>query len=507
LKAIVPIQGAVDIYNDYLYPGGCLNCLGAFGAWGSFMLAMNLMPPTNPDPDGRWYKVWMERLEAGKPYVFPWADHPAHDEYWQRKAVDPSKIKIPTFIVGGWRDIFPEAMPSVFARLAGPKKFLMGPWMHTMPDTAANDPIDFLPEMKRWFDYWVRGERNGIADEPPVTVFVQGANRWRHEREWPPARATRRTFFLGGRGALGDRADREEGAETYSVDPTLGVSAGLWDPTGLGVGMPMDQTPDDVRSLTYTTEPLADDVEVAGAGEVVLYAALLDGDDAHLVAKLCDVDPEGRSTLITTGWLKASHREGSDKPVRLKSGEVYEFRVPLFSTSYLVKRANRLRVSVSGADFPHVWPSRQNAQLRFFHGGEHASNVTLPVAPAQKAAVDGPMPRPVTEPHPRPGVMTPRYKIETDMVAGTVAVTTGQKSAVPLPTGGALEMDHTAVARVFRARPDQATVEGDTAIKVRVPALGELEIKTTSWVSHERMSLAGRVTLDGRPVFERTWTK
>ena len=507
MKAIVPIQGSADIYRDYLYPGGCLNCLGAFGAWGSFMLAMNLMPPTNVDADGHWYKVWMERLESGKPYVFPWTDHPAHDEYWQRKVVDPSKIKIPTFIVGGWRDIFPEAMPSVFARLPGPKKFLMGPWMHTMPDTAVNDPVDFLPEMKRWFDRWLRGENNGIADEPPVTIFVQGVNQWRHEREWPPARTTSTTFFLGARGTLGDRAEREEGAENYTVDPTLGMSAGLWDPTGLGVGMPTDQTPDDVRSLTYTTEPLAQDTEITGAGEALLHAALVNGDDANIVTKLCDVDPAGISTLITTGWLKASHCAGDDRPQTLKPGEVYEFRVPLFSTSYAVKRGNRLRVSISGADFPHVWPSRANAELRFFHGGAHASKVTLPVVPAQKTPVAGPMPRPVTEPRVRPGVMMPRHKIETDMVAGTIAVTTGQKTAMPLPTGGALEMDHTAVAKVFRARPDQATVEGDTVIKVRVPSLGDLEVKTESWFSHSRMTLSGRVTLDGRTVFERTWQK
>jgi putative CocE/NonD family hydrolase len=507
LKAIVPIQGSTDIYNDFLYPGGCLNCLGAFGAWGSFMLAMNLMPPTNVDPDGRWYKVWMERLESGKPYVFPWIDHPAHDEYWQRKVVDPSKIKIPAFIVGGWRDIFPEAMPSVFARLPGPKKLLMGPWMHTMPDTAVNDPVDFIPEMKRWFDYWLRGDKNGIADEPPVTIFVQGANQWRNEREFPPARTTPATFFLGARGALGDRAEREEGAENYAVDPTVGMSAGLWDPTGLGVGMPVDQTADDVRSLTYTTEPLANDIEITGAGEALFYAALVDGGDANIVAKLCDVDSGGVSTLITTGWLKASLRAGLDKPQTLKAGEVYEFRVPLFSTSYLVKRGDRLRVSISGADFPHVWPSRANAELRFFHGGTHASKVTLPVVPAQKTPVNGPIPRPVIEPRVRVGVMTPRHKIETDMVAGTIAVTTGQKTAMPLPTGGSLEMDHTATAKVFRTRPDQATVEGDTTIKVRVPSLGDLEVKTESWFSHSRMTLSGSVTLDGRRVFERTWQK
>lgn len=505
LKAIVPMEGGTDIYGDYLFPGGCLNCLGAFGAWGSFMLAMNLMPPTNLDAQGRWYTAWMQRLEAGEPYVLPWAEHPMHDAYWQARAVDPSKIRTPTFIVGGWRDIFPEAVPAVYARLGGPKKLLMGPWMHTMPETAVNEPIEFLPEMKRWFDYWLRGEKNGIVDEPAVTIYVQGANRWRNERDWPPSRTIQRTLYLGGRGSLGERAEREEGAESYTVDPTVGTCAGLWDPTALGVGMPMDQTPDDLRSLTYTTEPLVGDVEVTGAGEVMLQAALTVGNDANLVAKLCDVDSAGLSTLITTGLLKASHHRGSAQPEALGTDQVYSFRIPLLSTSYLVRSGHRLRVSISGADFPHVWPTQHNPELRVLHGGDRPSAVTIPVVPTASEVLRGPLPRQNLAR--AAAAMTPRYKIENDVVAGAVAVTTGQRSAMPIPAGGVLELDHTAVARTYRERPDQSTVEADTYLKVHGPQLGELEVKTSSWFSHARMVMNACVMLDGRKVFERSWRK
>src|SRR5205807_3381895 len=135
-------QGSTDIYHDYLRPGGCLSCLGAFGAWGSFMLALNLMPPTNTDPDGRWYRVWMERLEKSEPYVMPWLDHPSHDEYWDSRAVDAAKITIPTFMIGGWRDIFPEVMAAIYPQLKGPNKLLMGPWMHTLPELSPFEPVD-----------------------------------------------------------------------------------------------------------------------------------------------------------------------------------------------------------------------------------------------------------------------------------------------------------------------------------------------------------------------------
>jgi uncharacterized protein len=504
LKAIVPIEGGTDIYRDYLFPGGCLNCLGAFGAWGSFMLAMNLMPPTSVDAAGEWYTAWLQRLDNGQPYVLPWAEHPARDSYWADRAVDPSKIKVPTFIVGGWRDIFPEAVPSIYSQLRGPKKLLMGPWMHTMPETAINDPIEFLPQMKRWFDYWLCGERNGMVDEPPVTIYVQGANTWRHEGDWPPTRTVRRTLYFAAGGGLAAQAEREEGAENYAVDPTVGTCAGLWDPTGLGVGMPMDQTSDDLRSLTYITEPLEDDMEVTGAAQVRLYASLTSGDEANLVAKLCDVEPAGKSVLITTGLLRASHRNGSAHPEPLRQGEVCEFRIPLFSTSYLIRRGHRLRVSISGADFPHIWPTRSNPELQVFRGGERASSVTLPVVGASQE-LRGPLPRPNL--NRAIAAMTPRYKIETDLVTGTLSVTTGQKSAMPTPAGGVLELDHTAIARVQRERPDQAAVEADTRITANVPRLGDLEIKTSSWFSHSRTIMNARVMLDGRTVFEHTWRK
>jgi hypothetical protein len=75
-------------------------------------------------------------------------------------------------------------------------------------------------------------------------------------------------------------------------------------------------------------------------------------------------------------------------------------------------------------------------------------------------------------------------ELETDLVGGSVAVITGSKNALPLPTtGGTLEMDRLAAARVFRTRPDQAAIEGETTTRASVPSLGELEIRTTSWFS------------------------
>ncbi len=509
LKAIVPIQGSANIYADYIAPGGCRTLLGSYGAWGSFMLAMNLMPPTNTDRDGRWYRVWMDRLEKSVPYVLPWFEHHDFDEYWSAKAVDPAKITIPTFIIGGWRDIFPEGMPALYPHLKGPKKLLMGPWMHGLPDGSAFDAIEFLPEMKRWFDHYLRGEKNGIDKDSPVTIHVQNSragNAWRHEGEWPIARTQTQTLFLGADGNLGPSADREEQGENYRADPTIGAAAGLWDPMALGVGLPQDQTDDDLKSLAFTTEPLPEDIEISGAPEAVIHAAITEGEDANLVAKLCDVDPDGGSALITSGWLKASHRTSLTRREKLKNGEAYEFKIPLWSTAYRVPKGHSIRLSVSCSDFPHLWPDPRKPELRVFFGGKRASSISLPAIPASKENLRGMEIRPPVAPPP-PSPMRPIWKIERDLAAGAVSVSTGMTNTIPLPQGGTMNIDHCVVAKVSDARPDTASVGGDTTMTIDLHHVGCIKVHTESFVTQTGLMLTGRITMDDKPIFEKRWTR
>ncbi len=510
LRAIVPIYASADIYSDFIYPGGCANCLGAYGAWGSFMLAMNLMPPTNQDPEGRWYQVWQERLAAGDPYIFPWQEHPHRDEYWQSRVIPLEKIEVPTFLIGGWRDIFPERMPEIYRHLSGEKKLLMGPWMHNPPDVSPYEKVDYLAIMLRWWDRWLRGEKNGVDDEPPVTLFVQGRGEWKHEAEWPIERSETRTLHLSGEHGLGEGAAHGESSASYRAIPTVGAQAGLWDPTGLGVGLPLDQGPDDLRSLTYTSEPLPETIEISGAPEATLRVSVDEGDDANLVVKLCAVAPDGRSSLITTGWLKASHRGSHAEAAPLTPGEPYAFRVPLWATSYSVPQGHRLRVSVSCSDFPRIWPTRTNPVIRVFSGGDAGSSIHLPLVPPAAAAVAGP---PLQTPDPsvnRAPLMTefaPRWNIEHDLATGTLSVTTGSRQGSVLPTGGSFHMDHRATASVTDARPDGAKLEGTTTIRLDLPASGIVEVQTESWVSHDRILLTGTVSVDGRVVCEKRWQR
>jgi uncharacterized protein len=184
---------------------------------------------------------------------------------------------------------------------------------------------------------------------------------------------------------------------------------------------------------------------------------------------------------------------------------VAEFKVPLWSTSYSVPKGHRLRVSVSCSDFPRVWPTQTNPEVRLYFGGGRASNVTIPVVP-NGSTVQGPQMRMPKSPPP-PSAMVPTWRIERDQVSGGVSVTTGENTSFALPQGGNVTVSHLATARVTASRPDDATVAGDTSFTIRAPVIGKVHVVTTSWVSQHGMTLTGRITVDDRVVFDKRWEK
>jgi putative CocE/NonD family hydrolase len=510
LKAIVPIYASVDVYHDFIYPGGCQNCLSVMGAWGSFMVAMNLMPPGYQDPEGRWYEVWKERLEKGKPHVMPWQDHPAYDEYWKSRVTPIENITAATMVIGGGRARFPERAVRLYEHLSAPKKLMVGPWTHILPDLSPFEPWDYLYEMKRWWDYWLKGEQNGIMAEPRVTLFVQGSNVWKQELEWPIARSEERTLFLLDEGALAEFPPKEQGSHVYQANPAVGTRAGLWDPISLGIGTPLDQGPDDLQSLTYTSDALLQDLEITGSPQAVFYAALAEGEEVNLVAKLSSVGADGSSSLITTGWLKGSHCLSHERPEPLKPGQVYEFTVPLWAASYLVPKGNRLRLSVSCADFPHLWPTKTNPRIRLFFGGSQASRIRIPVVPPPAAAAGGAeirRPDPAVNRFPSVLEAVPKWGIEHDLVSGAVAVTTGNTEHFRVPSGGIVHLEHNVRASVTPSRPDGAKLEGETVVEMDLPATGKVRVEGRTLISQSRLLITGAVKVGGRVFFEKQWLK
>lgn len=516
LKAVVAIMGSADLYADFFYPGGCQNCLSAYGAWGSLMVALQLMPPMHQDAAGRWYSVWRARLENATPYMLEWQDHPSYDQYWNGRAVGVEKSTTPTFVIGGWRDIFPEGMVRVYERLRAPKKLLMGPWPHLLPDIALTAPLDYLAEVVAWWDRWLRPDKGGHRErvhEDDVTVYVQGRGDWRRWHTWPPEGTRSVDLFLEVAGTLQRWPSSDEGQLSYAGDPTVGTAAGLWDPVSLGavgLGQPDDQRADEARSLTFTGEMLEEPLDVIGSPEARLFVGLeAGGGDFDLVVKLSDVDPDGRSTLITSGWLKATHRSSHSSLQAVPRGQVEEYRVPLWATAYSVAQGHRLRATISCADFPRIWPSRQTPTIRLLTGGSMQSSVSVP-------ALESGAGEPVHVPSPDPSLnraplalkYEPAVAVQREQAGDQVRVTRREVSVLDTPGGdGRIELDHAASAFVKASRPDGAKVEARTRAEAKMPDGTQVVVATGTLTTTHGMTVNGRVTVDGALVFERQWSR
>src|SRR5262249_25496476 len=105
---------------------------------------------------------------------------------------------------------------------------------------------------------------------------------------------------------------------------------------------------------------------------------------ATFVVKLADVAPDGSSALIVDGSLNGTRRKSLTEPEPMTPGEVYELNIPMNPTGWVLQPGHRLRLAVSGADFPNLWPTPERARLRVYRDAEHPSRVVLPVVPESK---------------------------------------------------------------------------------------------------------------------------
>src|SRR5262245_44702781 len=339
------------------------------------MLAYNLSPPLLQDADGRWAQVWAEHLAGNVPWLSSWIDHPSFNNYWQSRVAPMERIACAVFNICGWRDLYADCTPRDFAAIQAPKKLLMGPWKHEFPDKGKEAPCAGLWDMERWFDRWLKGARNGIDDEAPITLFVQGdGGGWRTERAWPPERVAMQDWHLGS-GEL-SRSALRGGDATHVYDPTVGLHSLAWDPwtTALDPSLPRDHSADDARSLCFTSAPLTEPLELIGHPAALLEVSASDL-PLNLVVKLSAVAPNGRSTLITTGWR--------DLTPLTRPGARIQVEVPLRATAYRLAPGQRLRVAIASADFPRLWPTPKPATLTV-HGSGRVRLPVCPQAPVQE---------------------------------------------------------------------------------------------------------------------------
>jgi putative CocE/NonD family hydrolase len=153
---------------------------------------------------------------------------------------------------------------------------------------------------------------------------------------------------------------------------------------------PRDQSPLESRCLTYTTEPLAEGLEVVGPVRVALYASS-SAPDTDFIAKLCDVLPDGRSIQVADGILRARYRHSRARPRLLEPGKVYKLEIDLWSTAWLFQPGHAIRVAITSSCFPRFDRNPNTGQTlanstemrravnRVHHGSRYPSHVVLSV--------------------------------------------------------------------------------------------------------------------------------
>jgi uncharacterized protein len=392
LKAVITVYSTDDRYaDDVHYMGGCL-LASEMLPWASTMFAWNARPPDPRWVGERWREMWLERLEKTPPFVEAWLSHQRRDDFWKHGSVCEryADITCPVYAIGGWADAYTNAVPRLLEGLPGPRKGLIGPWGHEFPDEARPGPtIGYLQECLRWWDYWLKGIDTGIMDEPMFRVWLQDSvhpradyderpGRWIAEPGWPSSHIEPYEYHLNAN-SLAETA-AEEVELDYVGNQTAGSDAGVWCAYGVPGDLPPDQRAEDGLSLTFTSAPLAEAMEILGFPEVEL-AVAVDKPNALLAVRLCDVAPSGASTLVSRGLLNLTHRESNEQPTPLRPGERYSVKVRLNVIAHSLPAGHRWRVAVSPTYWPHAWPSPETVTLRLFTGG--SSRLILPLRPGR----------------------------------------------------------------------------------------------------------------------------
>jgi len=524
LKAIVPIYATDDRYTDDChYVGGCLRMYYDIGFYATRMVAWNALPPATDGLEEDWERIWQQHLEGQVPYMLTWLAHQANDAYWRPASLagQYEKIACPVFLIGGWQDGYPNPPLRIFQRLRVPRRLLIGPWNHARPDAAVPGPrIHYLHEMLRWLDHWLKGRDTGVMREPPFAVYMQRydeprpdrlltSGEWRYLPSWPVPDRRELTLFLAPGGGLAAERTVSENVEGFRYEPTVGVAGGLWS-GGLAVGLPGDQRPDEAISLVFTSAPLPELIEVLGRPRAMLYAAS-SAQVAAFVVKLCDVAPDGSSALVTRGILNGTRRRSLAEPVPMVPGEIYELAIDLDATGWIFERGHRIRLALSGGDFPNIWPTPFPATNRVSLGGASSSRLILPLAPPHPPGSSRPEFLPPPSAHAMVDVRSegPAWEVREDVMAGTRTVQIEQARRLQLPDGTEIAERQRMRSTASSNDPARAGAEGETwvcrghrGLVTEATARGVL----TSSATTLDLTVDLEVLVDGRPHFQRRWS-
>jgi uncharacterized protein len=331
----------------------------------------------------------LDRVVTGQPIDFlrDWLEHPASDDpYWQpvdfrRTFAD---VTLPVHLVTGWYDMFLRYQLEDYQLLKahGQQPYLtVGPTRHV----SGGNFVAVTQEGLAWFDAYLKNDPSRLRPHP-VRIFVMGKDEWREMPDWPPPAQDARYFLQSQRRLAIDQPAEVSVPDRYIYDPGNPTPAYGGPLLSFNAG-PHDQRALESRSdvLTFTTDPLVDDIEVIGSPRVELCVR---SSLAHtdFVARLCDVHPDGRSINLCDGFVRLTPGEGEPQP-----DGTLKITIELWPTANSFRRGHRLRLQVCSGAHPRLsrnlgrgeplataaeW---QGAEQLIYHDTAHPSALILPV--------------------------------------------------------------------------------------------------------------------------------
>jgi uncharacterized protein len=428
MKSLFPIVPMADAYRDITGSGGQLNT-SFIPSWLGLVTATSLLPSTDApkDPAGAARAMASHAANAGDFQVPTVADGVMGGDnafdgpfYRTRSPIEViDRVTAPTFLIGGWYDLFQRGTPLLFQRLqaAGvPTKLLMGPWTHTGQSIDSglptpNEPCTFEELELRWHDHWLKGLGNDLSDIKPLTYRPIGADDYSTAASWPPAAPDYRRLFLDGTSRAVIPGSLSSSPGTTPPDRLLqqmpsgmcSKSTTQWTAgNGEGAFCDTDNELNDPTGVIYDL-PLLSGATIAGPIAAHLFVSTT-ADDAFLTARLEDVEPNGRSHQLSAGWNVLSLR-AIDEAKSVKVGgqyvrpyhpftrasllpveadTVYELWIEIFPVAAVIEPGHSLRLALQTSDIPHLRPpvpqetAMAGGVLSIYHDAEHPSAVVVP---------------------------------------------------------------------------------------------------------------------------------
>ena len=526
LRSIIPVMFTDDRYLDEChYRGGLKRLYYNLSYYGGQMIAWNALPPILDDGTPQFAEIWKQHLDQNEPYLLKWYQHQTNSDYWRSGSVGycPENIKCPVFMIGGWRDGYMNSNLRLYEKLTVPKKVLIGPWNHAMPDMAVPGPrIDYMKEVGRWLDYWCKDKDTGVMSESPVTVFMQESEppdadrvdsrgRFRGESAWPVPQSEVIHFNLQqdslSRAGKNSKAFKASMAAQLKYDPTVGICGGLFS-GGLPFGLPTDQRLDEALSKNFTSTPVEEDFCILGRPRTILHVST-EVPVVAFSAVLSDVSPDGSSHLVTKGILNITRRNSFTDPEPAIPGEITRLEIELDATGWVFKKGHRIRLSIANADFPNMWPTPYPAVSTIYSGPEHTSQLLLPKVPNQGSGINPEFKPSALNKKPfKKAIEPPVWKVTRDMINGRTDVSITSK-------GGWRISPMTVFKRVssglFSVAPDDPAHASGTGRHVSRLVSPGMEIVSESNISIQastttfQIVISLLVTVNGTSIHHRRW--